>query len=78
MDEVSQCTYVSLKYIFIKTLLLQTYLFFKKRFMYLFWLLWVFAVAYMLSLVAVSGSYSLVVVHGLLIAVVSLIVEHGL
>ena len=46
--------------------------------MYLFWLLWVFAVAYMLSLVAVSGSYSLVVVHGLLIAVVSLIVEHGL
>ena len=69
---------MSLKYIFIKTLLLQTSLFLKKRFMYLFWLLWVFAVAYMLSLVAVSGSYSLVVVHGLLIAVVSLIVEHGL
>ena len=31
-----------------------------------------------LSLVAVSGGYSLVVVHGLLIAVASLVAEHGL
>ena len=30
-----------------------------------------------LSLVVVSGGYSLVVVHGLLIAVISLVVEHG-
>ena len=31
-----------------------------------------------LSLVAMSGSYSLVVMHRLLIAVASLVVEHGL
>ena len=46
--------------------------------MYLFWLHWVFAVAYMLSLVTVSGSYSLAVVCGLLVAVVSLVVDQKL
>ena len=70
---------MSLKYIFIKMLLLQTYLFF-------FLMFYVFILAaqglccciYMLSLVAVNGSYSLAVVRGLLVAVVSLVVEHEL
>ena len=43
-----------------------------------FWLCWVFFVAHRLSLIVVSGGYSLIVVGGLLIAVASLIVEHGL
>ena len=43
----------------------------------LFWLRWVFVAACGLSLVAASGSYS-VAVHGLLIAVASLVAEHGL
>ena len=39
-----------------------------------FWLCWVFIVAW----VAASGGYFLVVVHGLLIEVDSLVAEHGL
>ena len=42
-----------------------------------FWLRWVFVAEHGLSLVEVSGGYS-VVVHGLLIAVASLIAEHDL
>ena len=43
-----------------------------------FWLHWVFVAAQELSLVAVNGGYSLVAVRGLLIAVASLVAEHGL
>ena len=42
-----------------------------------FWLCWVFAAAYGLSLVALSRGYSLVVC-GLLTAAASLVAEHGL
>ena len=53
---------------------------FFKRLIYLFylWLCWVFVAACGLSPVMASGGYSLVAVCGLLIAVVSLIVEHRL
>ena len=43
-----------------------------------FWLPWVFVAARRHSLAAASCSYSLAAVHGLLIVVVSLIVEHVL
>ena len=46
--------------------------------MYYLWLCWVFASARGLSLAVANGSYSLVVVQGLLIPVVSPVVEHGL
>ena len=46
-------------------------------FIYL-WLRWVFVAACGLSLVATSEGYSFVAVHRLLIAVASLVVEHGL
>ena len=39
---------------------------------------WVFAAAYGFFLVVGCGGYSLGVIHGLLIAVASLVVEHGL
>ena len=42
-----------------------------------FWLLWVFVAACRLSLVAASEGYSSLQ-HGLLIAVASLVAEHGL
>ena len=42
-----------------------------------YWLHWVFVVACRLSLVASSRGCSLVSVHGFLIAVVSLVAEHG-
>ena len=42
---------------------------------FFFWLRWVFIAARGLSLVVVSGGYSFVVVHGLLIAVASLVAE---
>ena len=45
-------------------------------FIYL-WLCWVFVAVHWFSLVATSGDYSLVVMHGLLVAVASLVVEHG-
>ena len=43
-----------------------------------FWLRWVFVVVRRLSLVAASGGLLFVAVRGLLIAVTSLVVEHGL
>ena len=43
-----------------------------------FGLCWILVAACGLSLVAVSGGYSVVVLHRLLIAVASLVVEHGL
>ena len=43
-----------------------------------FWLSWVFVAACGLSLAAVSGDYSLVVVCRLLTVVASLVVDHGL
>ena len=42
------------------------------------WLYWVFTAVGRLSLAAESGGYSLIVVQGLLIAVASLVAEHGL
>ena len=53
------------------------FLFYFDLFIYL-WLCWVFVAACGLSLVAASRGYSFVAVRGLLIAVASLIVEHGL
>ena len=55
-------------------LLLSFFLLLKKNIY--FQLHWVFTVAYEFSLVAVSGGYSLVVGHGLLIAVAPLVLEH--
>ena len=46
-------------------------------YLFYFWLRWVFIAAHRLSLVAVNGLL-FVVVRGLLIAVASLVVEHGL
>ena len=46
------------------------------KFVY-FWLLWVFVAVQRLSLTVVSKGYSLAVVHGLLIAVLSLVAETG-
>ena len=43
-----------------------------------FWLQWVFVAAGGLSLVAARGGCSIFVRHGLLIAVASLVAEHGL
>ena len=43
--------------------------------MYLFWLHWVFVVAFGLSLAVVSRAYSLVAVHVLLIAMVPLVAK---
>ena len=43
-----------------------------------FWLCWVFMDAYGLSLVVVSGGHSLIAVHGVLVALVSFVAEHGL
>ena len=51
--------------------------FFLNKFIY-FWLRWVFVAVRGLSLVAVRGGYSFVAVHRLLIAVASLVAEHGL
>ena len=47
-------------------------------FFFFFWLCWVFIAVWMLSLVTVSGAYSLVAVHRLLIAVASLVAENRL
>ena len=51
--------------------------FFKFNCIY-FWLCWVSVAAQAFSLVAVSGDFSLLVVHGLLFAVVSLVAKHEL
>ena len=52
------------------------FFFFLKIFIY-FWLFWVFVAAGGFSLVAASRGYCLVVLHGLLITVTSLVAEHG-
>ena len=39
---------------------------------------WVFVATHGLSLLVASGGYSLAVLHGILIAVASLVMEHGL
>jgi len=52
--------------------------FFIDLFICIFWLHWVFVALHGLSLAAVSGDYSLAVVHRLLIAVASLVAEHRL
>ena len=54
--------------------------FFLKNFkfsLFIYWLCWVFVAAWT-SLAAASGGYTLVVICGLLIAVASLVAEHGL
>ena len=51
---------------------------FLKLFIYLFWLRRIFAALQGLSLVVVSGGYSLVAVCGLLIVVASLVAGHML
>ena len=43
-----------------------------------FWLCWVFVALHGLSLVTASRGYSLAVVHGLVIAVASLVAEYRL
>ena len=45
---------------------------------FFFWLHWVFIGTRRLSLVVVSGGYSVAVVHRFLIEVASLVVENGL
>ena len=52
--------------------------FFSFVFFFSFWLHWVFIAERGLSLVTASGGLLFVVVRGLLIAVASLVVEHGL
>ena len=54
-----------------------SFIYLKILFIY-FWLCWAFVATLWLSLVAESGSYSLAVVRGLLIAVTSLVVAHRL
>ena len=55
----------------------QLQIFFINFFLYFyFWLHWVFIAKYRLSLDAASGGCSLVAVHGFLIAVASLAIEH--
>ena len=53
------------------------YSIFRNNFIY-FWLCWVIIAAWAFSLVVASGGYPIVVVCRLLIAVASLIAEHGL
>ena len=45
-------------------------------FNFYFWLCWVFVATHRLSLVVESGGYSLIAVHGLLIVVASLTLDH--
>lgn len=49
-----------------------------KKIIVFIWTLWGLPCCVGLSLAAVSGDYTLVVVYGLLIVVASLAVEHGL
>ena len=55
-----------------------SFLKFFNKFIYYFWLHRVFVAVCRLSLFAASGGLLFIVVHGLLIAVASLVVEHGL
>ena len=45
---------------------------------FFFWQGWIFIAVHGLSLVVASGSYSLVLVHELLIVAASLVAKHGL
>ena len=67
MESLKQCSFI------LSTRLLT---FFSSRFC--FWLLWVLVAVHRLSLVAASGGHFLVPKRGLLLAVASLAVEHGL
>ena len=58
-------------------LLLTEITFFFNIYMFIYWLCWVFVAVRGFSLVAVSESYSLVAVCGLLKVVASLVAEHG-
>ena len=51
---------------------------FKSNIFIYFWLHWVFVAVRGLSLVAMSGGYSFLAVRRLLVAVASLVEEHGL
>ena len=56
-----------------------SYFFFFNNFIYLyFWLCWVFVAVLGFSLVAVSGGYSLVAMHGDLMVAASPLAEHRL
>ena len=58
---------------------LSIFFFFLKIYLFIyFWLRWVSVVVRGLSLVAASGGYSSLRCRGLLIAVASLVAEHGL
>ena len=61
-------------------ILTHLFYFYFLNFIYLFiyWLRWVFAAARGLSLVAASGRLLFIAVCGLLLAVASLVAEHGL
>ena len=48
------------------------------HYLFIFWLRWVFIAVHRLSLVAARGGLLFIAVRGLLIAVASLVVEHGL
>ena len=50
----------------------------QKFLIFIYSLHWVFVAAHRLSVVVASRGYYLVAVHGLLIAVASLVVEHGI
>ena len=60
--------------------MLVCFFFFFNKYIYLFiyWLCWVFVAVHGLSLVAASGGLLFIEIRGLLIAVVSLVAEHGL
>ena len=50
----------------------------KRGLLFNYWIHWVFTAVHRLSLVAANGGYSLAVVYGLFISVVSLVADHGL
>ena len=55
-----------------------SYTLFFYYFLFIYWLRWVFIAACGLSLVVANGGLLFIAVRGLLIAVASLVVEHGL
>ena len=48
------------------------------NYLFYFWLCWVFIAVHRLSPAVVSGGFSLVLVHGLLIVMASLVSKHRL
>ena len=65
-------------YIYIYIYIFIYYYFLNLFYFIYFWLHWVFVAVRGLSLVAASGGYSTLPLRGLLIAVASLVAEHGL